>query len=305
MEEFELKIDFIPDSPRPSRVFSSMGDLIESFDQMDQSFMLSLGYDISSELLLHDIEKGSLKSILIWALKLPDKEALRDGDWKKVLGRAIDDARDFLLDKLEQKPKIESTVQLEEMQAGLQRIAAKAKGPELVSAPAPIPLPKILGNIKMLESSTRSLSDGDDVMYQSAYRKRKITKSITISEKVEEELLSRVQIQKPTKAILPVKKPDYIGDSQWDLLHAGKVVRAHISHQSWLDAFHRREIKLDPGDALEAILEITMLEDYTGKIVGYKYSISEVLRVIEQQQMRQMELGENQQGEQDDGHQQI
>ena len=57
---------------------------------------------------------------------------------------------------------------------------------------------------------------------------------------------------------------------------------------------------MNPGDALEAILEITMLEDYTGKIVGYRYSISEVIGVIEQQQLRQMELREPQQGEPDE-----
>jgi hypothetical protein len=297
MEEFELKIDFTPDSPRPSRVFSSMGELIDSFDQMDRSFILSLGYDISSELLLHDVEKGSLISKIIWVLKIPDKEALREGDWKKVIGRAIDDARDYLLQKLEQQPKIETTKQLKDIQAGLQEIASNTDGPELLSAPVPIPLPKLLGNIKALESSTRALSEDDEATYQSAYRRRKITKSIIISEEVEEELLSKIQIQKPTKAILPVKKPDYIGDSQWDLLLGGKVIRAHISHQKWLDSFHQREIKLDPGDALEAILEITMLEDYTGKVVGYKYSISEVIGVIEKQQLRQMELRETQHGE--------
>jgi hypothetical protein len=299
MQEFELKIDFTPDSPKPSRVFSSMGDMIESFDQMDQSFIQSLGFNLSSELLLHDIEKGSLKSILRWILETPDKDALRDGDWKKVIGRAADDARDFFLKKLEENPEIKSTDQLKDMQAGLLQIASTAECPQLISAPTPIPLAKLLGNIKKLEASTRALLEGDEASYQSAYRKRKITKSITISEEVEEELLSTTQIQQPTKAILPVKKPDYIGDSQWELLLGGKVVRANIMDQSWLDGFHSREIKLNPGDALEAILEITMIEDYTGKVVGYKYLISKVINVIEQKQLEQAELPESTEGEQD------
>lgn len=292
MVEYNLRIDFLQDSSRPSRVFSSMGNLIEAFDHFDHAFLTSLGCDASSELLFHDIEKGSLKAVLRWVLKLPDKEALREGNWSKVLGRLIDYGRDYFLDFLEENPEISEVKQLEDVQNGLLKLASTSEAPYLLNAPSPIPLPKILNNIKKIESSTKSLVEEDKVDYESKYRKRKITKTITIREEVEEELLSKIPIQHPTKAILVVKKPDLIGDSQWDLLLAGKVIHAKILDEEWLQRFHSRDIDLKSGDAIEVILEITMLEDYTGKLVGYRHCVNEVRRVIPRDKLRQLELDE-------------
>jgi len=222
MEDYNLKIDFLPDSNRPSRVFSSMGDLIDAFESFDHIFLHSLGCDASSELLLHDIEKGSLKAVLRWVLKLPDKEALREGNWSKVLGRLIDDGRDYFLGVLEENPEISDVKQLEDIQQGLLRLATSSEAPYLLNAPTSIPLPRLLSSIKRIETSTRALVEEDEVNYESQYRNRKVTKSIIIREEVEEELLAKIPIQHPTRAILIVKKPDLIGDSQWDLILGGE-----------------------------------------------------------------------------------
>src|SRR6476660_8021454 len=125
MADYELKIDFLPNSRNPSRVFRSMAGLIDSFSQFDRDFIGSIDLPITSELLLHDIERSSLRAILRWLLQLPDKEALREGDWKKLIGRIVDDARTYLLKKLNEEPRISRKAQLEDIQSGLRKIASR------------------------------------------------------------------------------------------------------------------------------------------------------------------------------------
>lgn len=289
MDTYELKIDFVRDSTNPARVFRSMAGLIDSFERTDRDLLAGLGFPASSQLLLHDVESGSIKSILRWLLKLPDKEALRDGDWKKILGRMIDDSREFFLKKLEETPKIESKDQLIVIQKGFVSIAEQVPH-QLIHVVRPIPLPRILTMIQSFESSTRMLIDGDKVEYRVDQRATSITTEISINPELEEELLEAVPTEHPMRTMLPVKKPDLIGDSQWDMYLGSKVIRAKIIDTSWLDRFHSRDVELKPGDALDALLEITLLYSYDGELVGYRYRILEVYGVVPSTKWKQLDL---------------
>lgn len=279
METFEVKIDFLPDSQNPSRVFRAMAGLLDSFNRFDRDVLSELAFPVTSELLLHDIQTGSLKSILSWILRLPDKEALREGDWNKLIGRMLDDCRIFLLKKLEQSPKIKGIAQLEEIQKGLAQIAEQIPH-ELLHVVRPISLPRILITIQSIEASTRMLFDGDSVEYRSMFGITNISTELEIDPNLEEQLLVASPAQHPMRVLLPVKKPDMIGDSQWDLYMGSKVVRAKILDSKWLNQFHNRVTDLKPGDALDALLEITLLKSYEGEVVASRYNVIEVYGVV-------------------------
>jgi hypothetical protein len=289
MSDFQLTVDFLTDSRNPSRVFRSMAGLIETFGRFDRDFFSTIDLPFQSEILLHDIEKGSLRAILREVLKLPDREALREGDWKKVVGRAIDDARTFLLKRLGDEPEIVERVQLERIQTGVIEIASSVPD-ALIHVPRPIPLPRLLTIIENLESSTRVLFAGDSAKYESETSHKEIPANISISPALKDELYETIPIQRPTRTRLPVKKPDLIGDSQWDLYMGGRVIRAKILHKEWLEKFHSRSIELRPGDMLDAMLEITLLQSPEGEVVGYRYQVLEVFAVIQQEQTTQMEF---------------
>lgn len=289
MSEYQLKIDFVPDSGSPSRVFHSMAGLIDSFSRFDRDLVDCIDLPIASQLLLHDIERGSLKAILRWILQTPDREALREGDWKKVLGRVIDDGRTYLLKRLDDQPRIVDKEQLTDIQAGLTEIVSAVPA-GLIHVPRPIPLPRLLTAIQSVESSTRILIEGDSASYRSEYSERRISTRIEIGPSLEDELLETIPIQRPTRIQLPVKKPDLISDSQWDLYMGSHVIRAKILDVEWLTKFHKRVIELKPGDALDALLEITLLQSHDGEIVNYKYQVLQVFGVMPHRPSTQLQL---------------
>lgn len=60
----ELEIEFERNRTSPSRVFSSMAHMIDSFSHLDTDLICGLGFDVMPELLLEDVEAGSLKARL-------------------------------------------------------------------------------------------------------------------------------------------------------------------------------------------------------------------------------------------------
>ena len=69
-----------------------------------------------------------------------------------------------------------------------------------------------------------------------------------------------------------------------------KVIRAKILDTSWLDRFHSRTVELKPGDALDALLEITLLYSYDGELVGYRYRILDVYGVVPSTKWQQLDF---------------
>lgn len=275
MADYELKIDFVADSGKPTRIFRSMAGLIDAFERFDADILASLDLRVSSGLLLHDVERGSLKACLRRLLQFPDQEALRDGDWNKLIGRMLDNARLFFITKLEECPVIDSKAQLEVIQTGLAEIAASAPL-GLIHVPRPIELPRILSTVKTLEASSSILIEGDSISYESETTTKVISREISVARMLEEQLLSPVSTLHPTRIPLPIKKPDLIGDSQWDLYMGDKIISVRILDADWLSDFHTGNVELRPGDALDADLEITVQHSAKGEIVGSKFEVKRV-----------------------------
>ena len=63
-DSFVLKIDYEKDSPRPSRVFRAMSELIEGFQSLDNNLVQAFPVKVSPVLLLEDIQVGSLRTVI-------------------------------------------------------------------------------------------------------------------------------------------------------------------------------------------------------------------------------------------------
>ena len=73
--------------------------------------------------------------------------------------------------------------------------------------------------------------------------------------------------------ILAVKKPDYLGDSKWELRHGKRTVSAKIEDEDWLRRFQRREIDVRPGDALRCDVRIEHLYGHDNELLTERYTI--------------------------------
>lgn len=85
-EEFSITIDFKPNVGDPTRIFRSAIALIENFARFDQELVRAFNTQISSTIRLEQIEEGSLRIWLKTFLESLDDDALKSGDWKKVVG---------------------------------------------------------------------------------------------------------------------------------------------------------------------------------------------------------------------------
>lgn len=289
MEDFELKIDFVRHSTEPARVFHSMAELIDATTSYNTALASSLAIAADVELLLEDVQAGSVRAFLRNVLKMVDKEALRDGDWNKVIGRFLDNGREYLLGRLEEQPAIDSPKQLEVMQADLMKIASTT---DLIHIPAPRPIPisNILTSIKSISQATSYLRDDDHVFYSVETHVIEVTKAVQVSDDLEQAILTRETNSNVVEAILKVKKPDYIGHSRWELYYSQHPIKAPIEDTDWLSSFQAAKQDLNPGDSLKARLEITTSYDYTGQVIGHRFRVLKVFGIIPGENHSQLEF---------------
>ena len=68
------------------RVFDAASALIDALDSFDKAVVVSIGGKIEPTMVLEDVQSGSLKVVLKNVLLGIDDEALKSGDWKRLVG---------------------------------------------------------------------------------------------------------------------------------------------------------------------------------------------------------------------------
>src|SRR5690606_27836833 len=104
--EFEIKIDFKPGEGDPARIFKAMSGLIDSFQSLDSHLASSFDVGLDASLVLDNISAGSIKAKFRDLIEgLPD-EALKEAEWKKMLGHFLLRAKSAMLEWLKDKKEI-------------------------------------------------------------------------------------------------------------------------------------------------------------------------------------------------------
>jgi len=209
--DFGIHVDFVKDSPDPGRVFRSMSSLIDSLQALDRELVKMIDVSIQPVLMLEDIESGSLRTWLREVISSVDDQALKVGDWKKVLGSYLVRAKYIVIKFLDGKPAISDRHEIEVLQGELIRIAEET---QVRSIPAytPIPTRRLLGGIQEVNDSLRQLSPEDKARFISSEGEVPFNLGLQLSLAALEELITREVIENEDTMILKVKKPDYLGE---------------------------------------------------------------------------------------------
>lgn len=117
--DFCIEIDFEKGTESPSRVFRTMSELIESFEEFDKELVRCIDPQIETIAIIEDIETGSIKAWLSYILKSIDDSALKDLDWKPAVGKYLVKAKYYVIDFIEKKTKITSKAEIEELERTL------------------------------------------------------------------------------------------------------------------------------------------------------------------------------------------
>lgn len=232
--------------------------MIASLDALDRALLSSVHTELEPVSILNDVQHSSLKILLKrWLRGAPD-EILASGDWKRWVGTLLVKGKHMLLAHMDDDaPAIAQ--------------ALESLRPDYESAPGlvgydPPSVEKAAAALEEVRSARRLLA-GSSVIFQSELGDIALPEAAHVQDAGDGPAVEHVVNR--GREWLKVRFPDMLASAQWTVLRGGRQVRVTILHREWMDAYHRREISLLPGDAIDCEFEET---------VGYDAAQNEVER---------------------------
>lgn len=278
--DFGFAIDYNKNEGSAKRVFGATYRFIEACEACSLSLVGSLGLSIDPVIVLEDVEVGSIKT---WFKAKWEEdglyEATKSGDYKQVIGTLLASGIQQMVDKINDP---ESPPKLSDIQSDLYELSKDANLESLTTR-EPISGEDLIEIVKKFESVKESLIPGDKAEFLLSEEARVLfVQSFKVSiEKLEEEATRETSSHRDQAMILVVKKPDYLGTSQWLFRYGGKNLAATIEDEEWLNRFQARKIDVRPGDALKCEVRIEVAYGYSNNVIAQKHYIEKVQRVIE------------------------
>ncbi|MGA9529712.1 MAG: hypothetical protein WBS24_16480 [Terriglobales bacterium] len=277
--DFGIEITFAVGTPDPARIFRSMTSIIDSFQHFDKDLVQVIDVEIDPILLLEDIEAGSLRTWFRNLLTSVDDSALKDGDWKKLVGSYLLKSKYILVKKLEDKTEITNRDEIKDIERDL-LIAAQDTDIKRIPVYQPISELRIIQAISGLNASLRNLSSSDSAKLITPDGEAKFNLSLRASPESLLALLVKESLTNESVLILKVKRPDYLGESMWDFKLGEHPLSAKIIDLNFLREFQGRRKDVRPGDAIRARVQTTIDYGYSAEVISEHYEIVEVIDVI-------------------------
>ena len=256
-----------------------MAELIDAFQLIDGELITSVNATIKPVLLLEDVEHGSIRAWLTEMLKAVDDDALKELNLRKQIGAYLVKGKYRLIDFLNGKTKISNRSELLDLQ---QQLLQDAHDVQAYPFPGykPVTETQLGAAIRLITAATAHLNRDDSATYLSRLGSAPFNLSFYMAPEEFDELLTLQTVENRDHLVLQVKKPDYLGQSMWELRHHGRTIEAKILDEEWLKSFQRREIDVRPGDALDCDVNITVRYGFDAGVISDHYDIVRVINVI-------------------------
>ena len=277
-EQFEIYIDYDKNADNPERVFLTLAKLVSEFSNFDSIVCDSLAIKIKSKMVLEKVENGSIKARFRYFLEnIVDDEALRTLDWKRIIGNILIAGKYKLLATLNDSSEDKGS-NLTQLQADIFELS-KPLVQNSLKVNTPVPCVKLAKCIDGVNSAFNNLKETDKVKYITRQGSIDTKFNPVFSLAYEKTQLIEHSYANTYKVLLVVKKPDFLGDSQWAFIYDGKRIDAKIADNVWLESFHNREVTLQVKDSIECDLHI-QTKDITGIKQEPIYTVTKVHKVI-------------------------
>lgn len=275
--DFGFEIDFQRGVGPASRVFTATRDFIRVCEALDDELVRSIDSSIETILVLEDIEAGSIKTWLRNALAATEDDALKTLDWKPLVGKYLVRAKYAVIRWIDND---ETPRSLPNLRRELQEIARDTDVCHLPDYTPPSP-GALVAAIKGFQGVKDQLLPGDRATLLTSEGDIPFDLTVTLDiEDIEALAVARSIEVPPAEMILPVKKPDYLGNSQWELRHGKRNISAKIEDEEWLRRFQNRLEDVRPGDALRCMVAIEYLYGFDNELLTERYTVRQVLEVL-------------------------
>jgi hypothetical protein len=274
-----IQIDYQAGTQDPGRVFRSMARLIEAFYQLDQDLAKAYSASIEPVVVLERVEAGSIRAVLRTILRQVDDEALRNLEWRPLVGQYLVRAKHRVLRWLDGRASIAERAQIAELQSELASLVPPSIDGQL-HLPAPVPQSQLLRDIRDIAESRAQLQQEDRATYSAGSVETPIPAGFGITEEDIDRLLTENTLVSDGELVLLVKRPDYLGSSKWEFRLAEHPIEAKILDEPWLRRFRDGHIVLRPHDALRARVRTELHRGFEANVVSVRYEILEVLGIV-------------------------
>jgi hypothetical protein len=277
--DFAFEIDFKRGEGSASRVFLAINDFIRGCERLDRELAHAIDANIETVLVLEDIETGSIKVWLRNVLRATEDDALKTLDWKPLVGKYLVRSKYVILKWLDTDGGLPKS--LPALAKEIQQIASETDVKYLPDYQPPTPK-ALLEAARDFQGVKNQLLPGDHATYiPREGEPLKMNLSMRWNIEDIEAMAVKETVKFPVAPmILAVKKPDYLGDSKWELRHGKKSISAKIEDADWLKRFQSRQIDVRPGDALRCEVLIEHLYGHDNELLTEKYTVIRVSEIL-------------------------
>jgi hypothetical protein len=287
--DFAIYIDFDRGAERPQRIFQAVDGLISAFQRLDRVLAGSVNSSIEPVLVLEDIEAGSLKVWLRDKLILADDQALLTLDWKPLVGKYLVAAKYAFVRWVNDEEERGRPGSLAELRRHFMTLARDTDVQRLGAYGVPSAA-DILGSAADVAGALSRLAPEDRAEFISDQGSAAFNLELDWGDVNLEDLAVREEItMPPSPMILAVRRPDYLGEAQWEFRWGKRTIRAKFTDQAWLRQFQSRSVDVRPGDALRCMAVQQVRYGYDNEVISETFTVERVVEVLENQ-YRQEEL---------------
>lgn len=279
---FVFKIEFKRGDGDPRRVFDSASSFIDALQSLDGVIFPIFDNAITSSILLEDVTAGSIRVKIATVLRSIDEDALKEGDWKRLLGGLLNHIRLSAIEFLDSEHNVKE--RLEQLKGEIKRAAESTDVKYLPDYPD-VHEGRLLSALDKVQRAKAELISGDALILELEKGEYRVDISETW---LPGEILTRKSIESIVKQntdemVLTIRKPDMIRDTLWKFSHGKSTISASMKDYEWLDKFRAREIPIFPGDALLCEVRFVYTYDLRGELKEQKTEIIRVKNVIKGQ----------------------
>ncbi len=285
--QFEIYIDYDKNADNPERVFLALADIVSELSNFDKIICESLAIKVESKIVLEKVESGSVRAFFTNILEHIYDESLKKLDWHGIVGSILVDCKYVLIDALKEKPD-KQMVDIKQLQEDIfQRAKPVTEG--TLKANNYIPPVKLAKSLNNLNIAFGHLTSGDKIKY--------MTKEHTIDTKYnpayklayEKTQLIEQNMITNQNVVLVIKKPDLLGDSQWEFKFNSNTIKAKIEDEDWLTKFQNGEISIQAKDSIECNLRIET-NDISGSKSEVIYTVLKVHKINRNNPPKQLNI---------------
>ena len=279
--EIGLVIDYKPGAVLAVDVLQAAMGMISALDKLDASLLSAVDTSLEPVSVLNDVQHSSLKLLLARGLRKVPDELLGSLDWKKWVGGLLVKGKHRLLQKLDaDAPEVQRVLDELAHEYGARPAALLGHTP-----------PNIVEVMDALDgvSQARNRVRGQRVTVQTEYGDIDLPDTSVSDAVIVTDAPGRT-ITNSGEEFFKVKSPDLLGAAQWTFIRDRRTVRVDMLHKSWVEAYHRREHTLLPGDSLHCRYSETVTYDAVGNELERRLAIVEVLAVCSPPGYRQEPL---------------